>query len=151
MKIGRLLEERSGVILGRAERGIRTACLKDYQAAGQDEIQGRLAAIYGVVLASISERDLGPVIEHAKRVARERFTSGFGLYEVQTAFNALEEAIWLEIVESLEADDLQEALTMVSAALGMGKDAFARAYVSLASEAKNPAGDLTELSRETDD
>ena len=136
MKIDQLLEEKSEVILGRAERGIRTACLKDYRAAGKDEIRRRLVAIYGVVVACIRERDLVPVIEDAKRIARERFTSGFALYEVQAAFNALEEAIWLEIVEDLESRDQQEAFTMVSTALGMGKDAFARAYVSLASRTK---------------
>jgi hypothetical protein len=140
MKIGRLLEEKSGVILDRAERGIRTACLRDYQDAGGDEIRSRLGAIYDVVLACISERDLAPVIEHAEGIARERFVSGFGLYEVQSAFNALEEAIWLEILSSLGTGELEEALTMVSAALGMGKDAFARAYVSLAAEAGRGSG-----------
>jgi hypothetical protein len=64
---------------------------------------------------------------------------------VQTAYNVLEEAIWLRILKDLQPAQYAEALGLVSTVLGAGKDALARTYVSLASKAKAPSLNLQSL------
>ncbi|MBK7632614.1 MAG: hypothetical protein IPJ23_18350 [Ignavibacteriales bacterium] len=39
--------------------------------------------------------------EYASQIATERFNAGFGLHEVHTAFNALEEEIWTRVTKIL--------------------------------------------------
>jgi hypothetical protein len=71
------------------------------------------------------------MIALATETARQRFDAGYELAEVQTAFNALEQAIWTRMFARLEAEQLVEALGSSTTILGAGKDALAREYVSL--------------------
>jgi hypothetical protein len=66
------------------------------------------------------------------------FESGFDLWEVQTAFNVLEETIWRCILNEMQPEEYAEALGLVSTVLGTGKDTLARTYVTLASKTKTP-------------
>ena len=79
------------------------------------------------------------------RSREKRYTAGFDLWEVQTAFNVLEEAIWVRVFKSVPPDALAEALGLVSTVLGAGKDTLARKYVSLASKTKAPSLNLQSL------
>ena len=88
---------------------------------------------------------LGPICEYAQHVAEERFDAGFGIAEVQSAFNVLEEAIWHVVLAQLPADDLLEAAGLVGTILGAGRDALARTWVSLATSQHVPSLDLTAL------
>jgi len=74
------------------------------------------------------------MIEHAEQIARERYTSGYDLFEVQTAINVIEESLWKRILSSVEPVELAHALGMVNAIFGMSKDVLARTYVSLATQ-----------------
>jgi hypothetical protein len=85
------------------------------------------------------------MIAHAEGIARERFEAGFDLWEVQTAFNVLEEAIWVRILKELAPTDFAEALGIISTVLGVGKDTLARRYVSLASRSRVPTLNLQSL------
>ena len=149
MKISQLLSERSAEIIERAARGIRSGRLEHYRSAGDTEVRARLEALHQVTSECIARRDLQPMIAHAERIAKERFTSGYGLQEIQAAFNTMEEAIWHQAVEDLGADDLHEALVMVSTALGTGKDVIARVYVSLATHMRVPSLNVEELFKGT--
>ena len=51
--------------------------------------------------SAIGNRDLTPMVEYAQSVAAERFAAGYELAEVQTAFNALEEATWTRMLEAV--------------------------------------------------
>jgi hypothetical protein len=93
----------------------------------------------------VKEKNLGPMIAHVETVARDRFEAGFGFWEVQTAFNVLEEAIWTRILKELPPADYAEALGLISTVLGTGKDTLARRYVSLASKTKAPSLNLHSL------
>ena len=93
----------------------------------------------------MKERNLGPMIAHADTVARERFASGFDLWEVQTAFNVLEETIWQRILAEMPAGEFARALGLVSTILGAGKDALARRYVALATKTRAPSLNLQSL------
>jgi hypothetical protein len=85
------------------------------------------------------------MITHAESIGRERFNAGFDLWEVQTAFNVLEEVIWTRIIKEFPAAEYAEALGLVSTVLGTGKDTLARVYVALASKSKAPTLDLRRL------
>jgi hypothetical protein len=54
---------------------------RHYESAGANEVRQRLEALYDHLLDALRSRDLGPIVSYAEQVA-----------EVQTAFNALEEA-----------------------------------------------------------
>ena len=85
------------------------------------------------------------MVQYTERIARQRYLSGFELFEVQTAFNVLEEVIWKRILSDMEPKDIVEAIGYISTILGAGKDTLARTYVSLAARGKAPAVDLKAL------
>ena len=84
---------------------------------------------------------------YAETVARERYEGGFDVFEVQTAFNVLEEATWRHVVASVDPAGLGEAIGVVATVLGAGKDTLARTYVALATKRHVPSLDLTALFR----
>lgn len=90
------------------------------------------------------------MLEYASKIAEERFQSGFDLFEVQTAFNVLEEIIWKKIINELPPQDYAEALGMISTVFGAGKDMLATTYVSLASKIKTSSMDYRALFAGTD-
>lgn len=131
---------------------VRTACdamtrahLKHYDHAGEEHVHQRIKALFVLTARGVKEKNLGPMIAHADTIAGERFQAGYDLWEVQTAFNVLEEVIWQNILRDLEPADYAEALGLVSTVLGAGKDALARQYVSLASKSKSPSLNLHSL------
>lgn len=116
-----------------------------YDKAGEEFTRQRLTALYDLVVTAIRSRDLAPVSAFAERVASERFDAGFDIAEVQLAFNVLEGAMWRRVVADVATPELPEAIGLLSTVLGFGKDALARAYVSLASRKHVPSLDLTAL------
>ena len=96
-------------------------------------------------MTAIGNRDLAGVSAYAVNVAEERFKAGFDISEVQAAFNALEEAMWRQIVESAAPEELAEATGLLNTVLGFGKDVLARTYVSLASRRHVRSLDLTAM------
>jgi hypothetical protein len=104
-----------------------------------------IKALYVLTVRGVKERNLGPMVAHVENIARERFASGYDLWEVQTAFNLLEEAIWKRILKELTADEYAQALGLVSTVLGIGKDTLARRYVTLATKVKAPSLNMQSL------
>ena len=149
MNLLQLLEVNADNILAEANNALGRRRLKRYEEVGAEQREVRLRKLYTLTLQSIKQRNLAPLVEYVENAAQEQFTSGFDLYEVQTAFNVLEEAIWQQIVKELPASELAEALGLISTALGTGKDALARIYVSLASKVRAPSLNLTELCKGT--
>lgn len=145
MTLNELLSERSAEILEEAAGAMQRSHLKHYEQAGAERTHQRLKALYVLTARGVKERNLGPMIAHADSVARERFEAGFDLWEVQTAFNVLEEALWTRILKDLPPTDYAEALGLISTVLGTGKDTLARRYVSLASKTKSSSLDLHAL------
>jgi hypothetical protein len=142
MGIEELLQRNKGVVVDRSFRKAERAHLSHYEATGTAVLRQRLSALLGLTIEAVKHRDVSPMVKHAEKIARERFVSGYDLSEVQTGFNVLEETIWEVVLEEMEPSDYAEALGLASSALGAGKDALARAYVSLASRSKAPSMDL---------
>ncbi len=145
MDIHTLLHNRSAEILADAEEAITRARLHTYAKAGSESTHQRLKALFVLTTRAAKERNLGPMIAHAESIAHERFEAGYDLWEVQTAFNVLEEAIWMRILKELPPAGYAEALGLVSTVLGAGKDTLARRYVSLASKTRVPTLNLESL------
>ncbi len=89
------------------------AHLKHYEVSGPDLSRRRLDELFDLVRECLAKKTLGPICEYSQRVAEERFDAGFGIAEVQSGFNVLEEAIWHVVLAQLPADDLLEAAGLV--------------------------------------
>ena len=144
-----LAQERN-IILGDAETALARSHAQHYEAAGEVEVRRRLELLFDRLLEGIESRDLGPMIAYATTLAEERFDGGYDLVEVQTAFNALEEATWRRVLAGLDPSEFADALGLVSTLLGTGKDALARSYVSLAADTHAPSLNLRALFAGTD-
>jgi hypothetical protein len=145
MTLNELLHERSALIIDTAAEAMSRAHLKSYEKSGIEHTHQRLKALLVLTTRGVKERNLGPMVAHADSIARERFASGFDLWEVQTAFNVLEETIWIHILKELPPTEYAEALGLVSTVLGTGKDTLARRYVSLASKTRASSLNLQSL------
>ena len=132
-------------IVDAAVAAVVDAHASHYDSAGPDEIRARLDALFDRLVDASATRDLGGVVAYARRLAGERFSAGYDLSEVQTAINALEEAVWGRVFSELQPREFAEALGLVTTTLGAAKDALAREYVSLATRAHAPSLDLRAL------
>ncbi len=144
LSAGRALEEARASIVATAAESIRHG-KTHYETAGPDETRRRLEALYDQLLAAVSSRDLSGIVGYARRLAAERFSSGYDLAEVQGAFNALEEAAWSRLCADLRPEQLELSLCLVITVLGAAKDALAREYVALASRTHVPSLDMSAL------
>lgn len=145
MDIIALLRSEQEAIVDEALDALDRAHLAHYAAADAQERRSRLEHLLTLVVDCIEARDLVPMIDHAAQVGTDRFHAGYGIAEVQTAFNVLEESLWHFVVNHVPADELAESIGLVTTVLGAGKDALARTYVSLASRSHVPTLDLTAL------
>jgi len=133
MDLVAVLSEAKTQVLDEAAQGLARSHLGHYEASGPEEQRRRLEGLFDVVVESLQRRELVPVVGYAEQIAHDRFNSGFGIGEVQTAFNVLEEAMWRQVTTMVTAEDLAESLGLLTTVLGVGKDSLARTYVSLAS------------------
>ena len=145
MELIAVLDDARAEILDEAAEGLERSHLGHYQASGPEELRRRLEALFDIVVDCLRARKLDRVIKYAEQIGRDRFTGGFGIGEVQTAFNVLEESMWHHVVAGVPTGELVESLGLLSTVLGVGKDALARTYVSLASQEHVPSLDLRAL------
>lgn len=141
-----LTQEREAIIAA-ASSALERSHVPHYAEAGTETARERLDLLLSLVLDSVTSRDLVPVMDHASRIAKERFEAGYDIREVQTAFNVLEEAIWAQVIAAVPPDRLAEALGLVGTVLGAGRDALAAAYVSMATHQHVASLDLSALFR----
>lgn len=142
-----VLAAEADVIIDHAATALERSNERHYTRDGPEVARARLTQLLSLVTASIEQRDLVPMIDHATAVANDRFDAGFDIREVQCAFHVLEEAIWERVVELTPPDELVNAIGMVGTVLGAGRDALARAYVSRASNQHVASLDLGALFR----
>jgi urease accessory protein UreF len=134
MDLAHLLASQREEIVAEAADALSRAPLHHYAASGAEENRQRVARLYALLVESVRTRDLAPMLDHARAVARERHREGFDLREVHAAFNVLEEAVWQAITSGLAPADYPEAFGLASTVLGAGKEALAVEYVTLASQ-----------------
>lgn len=140
-----LLEKNTDSIVAEAAEALVRSHLPHYEAEGMYEAQKRLRMLYKLTLECLQWKNAEPMRRYMKNVANDRYTSGFELFEVQTAFNVLEESIWKKSLAELDPSEFARAIGLISTILGIGKDTLARAYVELATKVKLPSLDLRAL------
>lgn len=145
MDVIQLLEKNEEEIVEKATGALERTPLKHYKESGTELNKLRLKKLSDLVLVSIKKKNLIPLIDYIQDVAQERFESGFPIYEVLTAINVLEEAMWKKIIKELPPSEFADAIGMVSTVLGSAKTTLATTYVSLAGNTKMPTLDLSSL------
>lgn len=143
------LAERREQILDRASTEVAGRRLPHYEAAGPEEVGGRLAALFDVVIRAADKSQLEPALAYAGDLAAARQQSGHDLSELQRAINALEEQLWHAVIEDAPANAQGYALGVVSTILGAVKDRLACEYVSRAASKPTRTLRIDELFRGT--
>ena len=149
MELTAVLSDARTEILDEATEGIQRSHSGHYRASDPEQLRHRLEALFEIVVDCLRSRSLDQVIRYSEQIGRDRFTSGFGIVEVQTAFNVLEESMWRHVLTGVPTGELVESLGLLSTVLGVGKDVLARTYVSLASQEHVPSLDLRALFKGT--
>jgi hypothetical protein len=149
MNVHELLDRQKEDIVHEALLALGRCHLAHYEAEGEAVARERLRRLFDLTRETMLSRNAEAMTRYATEVAEERFTSGFDLLEVQTAFNVLEEAIWTRVLKGMEPRDFAESIGLVGTVLGLGKDALARKYVSLATQIKAPSIDYKALFKGT--
>ena len=78
-----------------------------------------------------------PIIGRLERIAAHCYAAGIDLAEVQEAFDVVAEVLWRHLVGALAGEQLVQALGLLNAVIGEGKNAMARIYVALATGDRN--------------
>lgn len=147
MKLQKLLESSSNEIVEEAYINLERIKLRTYKKAETEITKRKLSTLYNKLSQCTSEKSILPMVNYAEKIAEQRYDDGYDLYEVQTAINLLEEAIWKRIFKKFKGEELEKFIGLVSTILGAGKDALARKYVSLATKTKLPTIDVNALFR----
>lgn len=143
------LEERRDAVLDRAGAEVARRHLPHYEEAGAGAVASRLADLYDAVVASASARNLDAALAHAHEIATARQQTGHDLSEVQRAINAMEEQLWLTIVEDVPAHAQGHVLGVVSTILGAVKDRLACDYLAAATPSRPKTLRIDELFKGT--
>jgi methylmalonyl-CoA decarboxylase len=115
------------------------AALTCQHSPDPDQCRRSVRQLFALVLHCVREGRAEPIIEPCERIAAHCFASGVDLAEIQGEFNVLADALWRLVVDSVAAEQQLRALGLVNAIAGTGKDALARTYVALASQAGDRA------------
>ena len=94
------------------------------QASSAAECRSYVRHLFGLVVQCVHEGHAEPVIAASRQVAADRFGAGLDIAETGRAFNVLEEVLWHEVAGALAGEQRIEALGLVHAILGAGKDAL---------------------------
>jgi methylmalonyl-CoA decarboxylase len=93
--------------------------------------------LFGLVLRCVRAGRAEPIIRPCEQIAAHCYASGTDLPEVQEAFTVLAEVAWRHLAGALADEQLVQALGLLNAIVGAGKDAMARIYVTLATGDRN--------------
>lgn len=145
MTVIELLEKRTDKILKEALESISRSHLEHYEKTDKKHLEERFRNLLQFTIRCLKEKKLMHINEYAEKLGQERFSSGYGLREVQIAINILEEVVWKEIVKEIRPENLAQALGLVSTVLGSAKDTLAQTYVSLASKTRSASLDLKKM------
>jgi len=112
-----------------------------HQSAGPDGRRRDVRQLFRLVLRCVRAGRAGPVVKPCEQIAAHCYAAGIDLSEGQGAFNVLAEVLWRHLAGTLAGDQLVEALGLLSAIVGAGKDAMARTYMALATRDRDRQGE----------
>jgi methylmalonyl-CoA decarboxylase len=111
-----------------------------------DEHRRDVRQLFRLVLRCMHAGRAEPIAKPSEQIAAHSYAAGLDFAEVQEAFNVLAGVLWCYLADVLVGEQLVQALGLLNAVVGAGKDAMARTYVALATrdnngQDKQPAGD----------
>jgi hypothetical protein len=145
MKLEILLRNESEQLVDAAMASLERAQLTGYLRSSPDENRVRFSRLLSLLERCVTSRNLNPMKDYAQAIAAERFQAGFGLQEVFTAFNVLEEQVWKRVTEVSAAEELPIEFGFDEHGARSGKESLSLTYVSLASKVHTPTLNLTHL------
>lgn len=111
MDLAVMLLDTEPQVLDEAHATLQRSHAQHYETAGERFTRERLADLLHLVVEAIRDRDLAAMGAYCEQIAVERFNAGFDIAEVQTALNALEMAMWRQVVSTVPGVDLAEDKT----------------------------------------
>jgi methylmalonyl-CoA decarboxylase len=93
--------------------------------------------LFRLVLRCVRAGRAKPIIRPSEQIAAHCYAAGIDLAEVQRSLTVLAEVLWHQLAEALADEQLVQALGLLTAITGAGKDAMARTYVALATRGRN--------------
>jgi methylmalonyl-CoA decarboxylase len=102
-----------------------------------DRHRRNVRQLFRLVLRCVRAGRAEPIIKPSEQIAAHSYAAGIDLTEVQGAFNVLAEVLWRHLTGALDGEQLIQALSLLNAIVGAGKDATARTYVALATSGRN--------------
>lgn len=88
--------------------------------------------LFRLVLRCVRAGRVKPIVRPSEQIAAHSYAAGIALAEVQGSFTVLAEVLWRQLAGALAGEQLVQALGLLTAITGAGKDATARTYVALA-------------------
>jgi methylmalonyl-CoA decarboxylase len=113
-----------------------------YRTSCQEELRRVVRDLFRLIVQCVQEGDAEPVVTSSQQAAATRFVAGVDIAEALEVYNVLGEVLWREVAARVADSQRLEALRQVTAIVGAGKDALARAYVALASPGGSQPGGL---------
>ena len=123
----------------------RSAHEGHYEKSGESFVRERVGVLVGQVHHALAADSPVDMIRHADAVAEQRYHEGFRIEELQSFYNAVEEAFWEHLVAHEPPQQLAAALATIGAVIGGAKERLAQVYVRLASQHHAPAIDVDQL------
>ena len=107
------------------------------QSAIPDGRRREVRQLLRLVLRCMRAGRAKPIIRPSEQIAAHCYAAGIDLAEVQRSLTVLAEVLWHQLADALAGEQLVQALGLLTAITGAGKDAIARTYVALATRDRN--------------
>ena len=101
------------------------------QSSGADKRRD-VRQLFRLVVRCVRTGGTGPVIRPCEQIAAHSYAAGLDLTELLETYNVLAEVLWRHLTDAPADQQLVQALGVLNAIVGAGKDAMARTYVALA-------------------
>jgi methylmalonyl-CoA decarboxylase len=111
------------------------------QSARPDERRRDVRQLFRLVLRCVRAGRAEPITRPSEQIAAHGYAAGIELAEVQAAFDVLADVLWRRLSCAPADEQLVQALGLLNAIVGAGKDAMARTYVALAVRDRNGPGE----------
>ena len=131
MTLARLIQRWSDDLARRSTEALHEARLEHYEQVGQEVNRLRLLALLELTTRCLAAGRADLVVDHARRIAAERFEAGYTLAEVQTSINIVEEVLIKRILATFPAVEATGAICLTNALFHVVKDVLAQTYVEL--------------------
>lgn len=124
---------------------VDAAGLPHYMSLDPQGVKLRLRELAEAMLKSVETGEPVHFASHAQSIAHDRFLAGVHIEELLTTFNALETALWENVVKVAPTEDVVADLGLIGSIIGAGKDQVASSYVEMATQRHTHGLDMSHL------